>query len=158
MKVGRTGAGARGVGRKRGKLSGSKVSPMLQKLTAVAACGSFLLACHTNTRSTTEQTPYVIVESHASKYMVRKPLSESGVQPSTYVIRHGNVLIQAHCGVIYRSEGKYDNCESFPDPVLPIGEPLTMYRDSYGLCWSPGHYKDGVCFVIDSEKVQEVRQ
>ena len=101
--------------------------------------------------------PYVVLESHASKYVLRQPISESSPEPSTYVIKHGNVIINAHCGVLARWSGGYDKCTDFPEPVVPVGEPLTMHRDSYGLCWPANKDKgtDGVCFVIESEKVQE---
>ena len=121
--------------------------------TAALTALLLLAACNRSQKA----APYVILESHASKYVLRNPVSQSGPEPSTYVIRHGNVIIHAHCGTLARYDGRYDNCTSFPDPVLPIGEPLTMFRDSYGLCWNPekDRGRDGACFVIDTEKVQE---
>ena len=73
-------------------------------------------ALPTSPAPTVQPTPYVILESHASKYVLRKPVSESAPEPSTYVIRHGNVVIQAHCGVLARYDGKYDKCTDFPTP------------------------------------------
>jgi hypothetical protein len=96
---------------------------------------------------------YEVIESHASKYVLRKPVSNSGPEPSTYVIKHGKVVIEAHCGVLARWDGRYDDCTSFPDPIIPVGKPIVMARDSYGLCWRPSEHDDGVCLVIDSEKV-----
>jgi hypothetical protein len=102
-----------------------------------------------------ESDCYELIESHASRYVVKDPISESYTEPARYVIKHGNVLIQAHCGVLVRREG-YDNCETFPDPIVPLGVPLTMTRDLFGICWTPWPL-DGVCFVVDSEKVKEIQ-
>ena len=100
---------------------------------------------------------YVVLEAHASRYVSKGPKESWHPVPATYVIQHGKVIIHAHCGALIDFHGNSIDCESLPDPIIPIGEALDMTRDSYGLCWNYGYekHKDAVCMVVDSEKLKQ---
>ncbi len=100
---------------------------------------------------------YMVMESHASRF-VCKGMACTFV-PSTYVLKHGTVLIRAHCDVLIRWEGHYDSCEHFPDPEVPVGENLNMSEHGNSIDWVPvgadgRSYADGVGFAVDSRKVR----
>jgi hypothetical protein len=102
---------------------------------------------------------YSVLEYHRGFYDVK----QMAPMPATYVIKHGNVIIHAECAVLIRREGYFDPCTSFPDPAVPVGEPLHMqevlggaldyyYPDFFSKHGGVAEKRDGVSFRILSEK------
>ena len=121
----------------------------MRKLELIVVLVLLIAGCnHTQPSDDT----YMVIESHASWLDFTKD-KLGQYQSATYEIKHRNVVTHAKCYVLIRErEGRFDRCQDFPDPPVPVGVPLRMNRSADNtLNWLDTN-GDGVSFKILSEK------